>query len=172
MSVISLKIVRKRKKLLILGKVDFIRNRIKTHNKRYKQLKTRDEILSGLESFLSGLSLAFFISGVTVFPIFIIVGGVCSGLSFMLNRINTNLKTKDKINRHLLMRKQYSDLVRNIENILSRNGLNSEELTTLISDINDKINLIEDNEIFALEIQDRHVELDNSTSQIELIEGK
>lgn len=139
------------KKKIIKDKIIKIKKRIILHNKKYKKLKIIDDIIDASNSVLTGATVAFIITGIGIPPL-LIVGASCSGIAFIIQRVQDKINLKEKYNKHLLIRKQYSDLVRSTEAVLTHNDLTSDKLTSFIENINDKIDLIEDNNIFFHDI--------------------
>ena len=112
------------------------------YKRRYKTLKYRDDIIDVITSGLNACSIAFVISSFAN-PILILVSGISSSIQFIINGIQNKINYKGRYNSHLLTFQQYSDLMREISTVLSKNNLSSEKYQTYIEEVNSKISLIE-----------------------------
>ena len=145
-----------RKKKIIHKKIKHLKKKVKIHNKRYKKLKIIDDVIDGTNSVLTGATIALIITGIGIPPL-LIVGASSSGIAFLIQRLQDKINFKEKYHKHLLIRKQYGDLCREIEAVLTHNDLTSEKLSSYIEEINQRINLIEDNNNFAYEDEDSKI---------------
>lgn len=114
----------------------------KKHQKKHSRYKMYDEVLGLVEAGLSAVSIVLLLSGYGV-----VLAVICNSGSFVLGRVREKLNYTMKQNKHNLSFKQYSNLARELQAILSKNHLTDEDIINIIDEINGKMALIQDDEL-------------------------
>lgn len=117
--------------------------KIKVFKKKYKKLKRIDNCLDISNSFLNASSIALIISGISLPPL-LIISASCSGINFVLGRIQDKVNLKQKIEQLKQSINQYSSIINEIVVVLSKNNLSSNEYSNYMQEIYDKISLLEE----------------------------
>lgn len=113
--------------------------------KRSKQTKNILKILNGITTGLNTISVSSLILMLNpIFPVFMIVALTSTSLSGVVQAILASLDIVNRIHSDNTSYLQYTDLHRNIKNILLRNNMSSTDYDDLLISINDKLGLIED----------------------------
>lgn len=120
--------------------------KINEYKKKYKKLKKYDDIIDASTSLLSASSISCTIIGMTLPPL-LIVSASLSGISFIISRVQDKYNLKRRYEQHHLTINQYSNLVREIITVLTKNNLTSEQYHNYLTEVYDKISLIEDTSI-------------------------
>jgi len=118
--------------------------KIKVYKRKYKKLKRIDNCLDISNSFLNSSALALVITGATAFPPLLIASASCSGINFVLNRIQDKINIKRKIEELRQSINQFNSVVNEIVIVLNKNNLTSEQYSNYMQELYDKISLIED----------------------------
>lgn len=117
------------------------------YKRKHQKLKKRDQTIDGVCSVLNAGSITLILSTPTVPPLFI-ASAVCSGLQFILSRVQEKLKWKEKYNSFLTTSNQYYGLASEINVVLHKNHLTNELYEAYIEEVSDKITLVRDSQIF------------------------
>lgn len=116
-------------------------------NKQKKQLikfRRRNNFLKGLTHFANAVSVSSLLSSFATNIIGVIIGSACATISTSASAINDGMNNADK---HLTSRTTYnqlSNLERNTRAQLIRNHLDSQQIDSMVADINHQLNLIND----------------------------
>lgn len=137
--------IEQKKKLLQEIKIKCI-DKAKGYTIRYKKLKKYDDITDLIVSFLNSANIACLISGLSYPPI-LIACLVCSGVSFIISRVQQSYNFKHRYTTHNQTINNYNELSREIVNTLYRNHLTNDELDDFIQYVNSKIDIIESTSI-------------------------
>jgi hypothetical protein len=129
------------KRKVIKGVKDDCKLKIKLYRKRYKKLKRIDNVLDITNSFLNASAIALIVSGFTMPPL-LIASASCSGVNFVMERIQDKTNLKQKIEELKQTINQYNAIVNEIVVVLNKNNLTSEQYTDYLQEIYDKIELI------------------------------
>ena len=134
------------KKKLIKDILDDVKRRKKEH---YKQFGKYKSINTFIKSLVNGLNAVSVCSMVLTFtpssPVFLIVALSCTSLSAISSAVHSSTDVEGKVHSHNTSYLQYTDLYRDVSARLLRNNLSSLDLDNLLSEINARIGLIEDN---------------------------
>ncbi len=137
------------------GKVELIRHiledvkkRKNTHYKRFGKLK---KINTFFKSFINGLNAisvsAIVLSLTPITPIASFIALSTTSISAVTSAVISSIDLESKTHSHNTSNLQYNDLYRDISARLLRNGMSSGDLDNLLSEINTRMSLIEDNSL-------------------------
>lgn len=113
--------------------------------KRYKKLKKITKILKGLITALNAVSVSSIILMLNpISPVFMFTALVSSSISGIIQAVISSIEIENMYNSDNTSYLQYTDLFRNINNILLKNNLSSNDFDNLLVSINEKLGLIED----------------------------
>jgi hypothetical protein len=121
-------------------------DKIKDYTKRYKRMKKLDDVIDVSNTILNSSSISCTILGIGIPPL-LVVSASLSGISFIMSQVQTKYNIKRKCEQHNTSINQYSNIVREIMTVLSKNNLSSEEYHIYIVEVYDKISLIEDSSL-------------------------
>jgi hypothetical protein len=127
--------------------IDITRRKSK-HYEAYKHLRsisTWFEVTSNILHTTTVTSL--FVSLTTLNPVVPIIGASISSTNFILCAIKQGYHLNEKLNRYHVSQSQYEELLRDINARLAKNSLTTEEILSLINDINMRIDLIHDSSL-------------------------
>jgi len=134
-------------------KVELLKKELKTilelssaYQKKYRKLKSRDDMLDFGNSVLTGTAIICIVVGFAN-PIALISAGVLNGIAFVANRAQAQWNLKHRYNTHKTTYDQYSALAREITTVLHKNNLSSEQYQEYLSEVYDKISLIQDSQL-------------------------
>lgn len=122
------------------------KNNYRQYANRYKRLKKYDNFIDLTTSILNASSITLILSTPAIPPLFI-ASAVCSGIQFVVCRVQDKMKIKDKYSQYLTTANQYYSLMNEILIVLHKNHLSNEEYQSYIEEVTDKINLIRDTQI-------------------------
>lgn len=134
------------------GKVKLIREiladvkkRKTLHYKSFAKYKTTNTITKSVVNGLNGLSVCSMVLAFTpVSPSVMIVALCSTSISGLISAIDSSINIEGKVHSHNTSYLQYTDLYRDVSARLLRNGLSSENLDSLLTEINSRMGLIED----------------------------
>ena len=136
-----------KQKILIIRKImGECKTKVKIHKKKYRKLKKIDDVIDATNALLTGASISCTIMGIGI-PVLLIVSASLSGISFISSRVQDKYNLKQRYEQHKLSIHQYSNIIREITSVLTKNNLTSEEYHNYLTEIYDKISLIEDSSI-------------------------
>jgi len=133
------------KKELVMDLVDEMIYKKRIYEKAMKRLKKRDDITEAIIMGSGSIAISSLVVTIsTINPIALIVGTVFSSISTVGTAIKRVFSIREKYESCKTTYNQYSDLLRETRTILVKNHLSSQDLTTLLNDINNRMSLIED----------------------------
>jgi hypothetical protein len=138
------KINQKRKRLRELHKHCIIQSNI--YRRRYKRLKTKDDICDVAHTSLNMSAVALTISGIGLPPL-LIASATCAGLGLVLVQAQKTYNSKIRLTNYNVATLQYEELAREINAVLLRNHCSSKEYLEYIDDVNAKLNMINDSRL-------------------------
>lgn len=125
--------------------MDDVRRRKMVH---YKMFGTYKKINTGIKGLIHTLNAMSVCSIVVAFtpesPGTMIVALTSTSISGVISAVSTAVDIEGKIHSHNTSYLQYTDLHRDVSARLLRNGMSSNDLDCLLSEINDRMGLIED----------------------------
>ena len=121
-------------------------NKSKLYRKRHKKYKFRDDIIDLSVSMMVGASMSLTIMGIT-FPILLIPSAILSGIAFVLSQAQRQYNLKHRYNMDSITCIQLQELSREISIVLRKNHLSNEDYEDFLSDVSNKLSLIEDSAI-------------------------
>lgn len=136
-----------KQKINILRKIMYdCKEKVEIYKKKYRKLKKIDDIIDVSTSFLTGSSITCTVMGMTAPPL-LIASASLSGLAFIMSGVQDKYNLKRRYEQLKMSIQQYSNLIREIIAVLSKNNLTSDEYHNYITEIYDKISLIEDSSL-------------------------
>ena len=138
------KIIEKRKALRIIHK--HCLGMAKHYKRRYKKLKRIDDIIDVSSTTLNMSAVALTISGFGAPPL-LVASAVCAGLGLVISQAQKTYNSKTKLSNFNISVTQYEELCREINAVLYRNHMSSEDYQEFIEDINAKLSMIDDSRL-------------------------
>jgi hypothetical protein len=134
------------------GKVKLIREiladvkkRKNAHYKSFAKYKTTNTITKSFVNGLNGLSVCSIVLTFTPISQSVMIVALCStSISGLISAVDSAINIEQKVHSHNTSYLQYTDIYRDVSARLLRNGLSSEDLDTLLTEINSRMGLIED----------------------------
>lgn len=117
------------------------------YKKSHQKLKKRDNVIDGVNAVLNATSITCIINSPAVPPL-VIAAAVSSALQFVLSRIQDKMRWKEKMTAFLTTSNQYHNMASEICVVLHKNGLSNEQYGEYLEEVNDKISLIRDTQLF------------------------
>lgn len=138
-----------------IGKVGLIRHILEDVKKRknihYKKFGKLKKINTFIKSFVNGLNAvsvcSLILSLTPATSIVSIIALSATSISATISAIASSIDLEGKIHSHNTSNLQYNDLYRDVSARLLRNGMSSEDLDNLLSEINTRMSLIEDSSL-------------------------
>jgi len=135
-----------------MGKVELIRHiledvkkRKNTHYKKFGKLKKINTFIKSFVNGLNAISVSSLVLSLTpATPVASIIALTATTISAITSAISSSIDLEHKIHSHNTSNLQYNDLYRDISARLLRNGMSSEDLDNLLTEINTRMSLIED----------------------------
>lgn len=125
-----------------------IKNKKNKHYNKFRKFKRWNMIIKAIINGLNAISVSSIVVSMSpVSPVMIIIALTSTSLSGVITATTNAIGIDDKVNGHQTSYQQYGDLYRDINARLLRNGLSSEDLDNLLSDLNTRLSLIEDNSL-------------------------
>ena len=138
-----------------MGKVGLIRHILEDVKKRknihYKKFGKLKKINTFIKSFVNGLNAvsvcSLILSLTPATSIVSIIALSATSISATISAVSSSMDLEGKIHSHNTSNLQYNDLYRDVSARLLRNGMSSEDLDNLLSEINTRMSLIEDSSL-------------------------
>jgi len=135
-----------------IGKIEMIRQILtdvkKRKNQHYKQFGKYKKINTFTKSVINSLNAVSVCSMVLSFtpisPAVLIVALSATSISSVGSAVHSSIDVEGKVYSHNTSYLQYTDLYRDVSARLLRNGMSSLDLDNLLSEINARMGLIED----------------------------
>lgn len=125
-----------------------IKNKKNKHYNKFRKFKRWNMIIKAIINGLNAISVSSIVISLSpASPVMIIIALTSTSLSGVITATTNAIGIDDKVNSHHTSYQQYGDLYRDINARLLRNGLSSEDLDNLLSDLNTRLSLIEDNSL-------------------------
>jgi hypothetical protein len=116
------------------------------YRRRHKIYKRRDDMIDMFTSSCVACSMSLTIVGIT-FPILLIPSAVLSGLAFIITQAQRQYDLKRRYNMDGITYTQLVELSREINIVIRKNHMTNEEYEDFVSDVSNKLSLIEDTAI-------------------------
>ena len=116
----------------------------KAHYNLFKKYKRYSTLSSTLVNCLGACSVSSIIVSMSGNKAALIVSLSCTSVSSIINVIASSMGFDERYHSHQTTHLQYSDLFRDTNNRLLRNHLSSEDLDCMLSDLNNRLGLVED----------------------------
>ena len=134
------------------GKVSMVKTILedikKKKMKHYNQFSKYKKLNIFTKSFINGLNSISVCSLVVAFNeiynSIMIIALISTSISSITSAITSSIDIENKVHSHNTSNLQYNDLYRDIAARLLRNGMSSQDLDNLLSEINSRMGLIED----------------------------
>lgn len=122
-----------------------IRKRKDKHYKMYRKYKKRCIITKAAINALNAVSVCSLVLSFTpISPAVGIIAITTTSLSSILSAISSSVDIETKTYSHNTSYLQYTDIYRDVKMRLLKNGLSSEDLDSLLNELNQRLGLIED----------------------------
>ena len=128
----------------ILEKIKDKKNKHYRNYKRYKRINNFLKISVNILNASSVCSLIISYMGLT--PVLLVSLSLTS-ISSILTAFSSSFEIDFKISSHNNSYLQYSEIYRHYNQILIKNGLSTGDIDIYLNELNEKLNLIEDNEL-------------------------
>ena len=132
------------KSRLIKHDLKNIKSRKCKHYKRFTKLKKICTIVKTIINLFNSISVCSLVLSFQTHDIVIILALTSTSLSSLLSAVLQTTELENKIHSHHTSYLQYSDVYREINARLKRNGLSSNDLDVMLSELNTRLGLIED----------------------------
>lgn len=133
---------------LIKESLEDIKLKKQKHSTQYKQYKKTNTIFKTIVNILNTLSVSSMVlnfmdsnEGIMVIAL------VASTISAVISALAQSLEVENKAVSHNSSYLQYSDIYRDVNARMLRNGLSSKDLDDIITDLNSRIAVVMDSEI-------------------------
>lgn len=125
--------------------LDDVKKRKCKHYKQFGKYKKINTFTKGVINSLNAVSVCSMVLTFTpVSPAILVVALSATSISGITSAINNAMDIEGKVHSHNTSYLQYTDLYRDISARLLRNGMSSQDLDLLLSEINARMGLIED----------------------------
>jgi len=139
---------KKEKNKLIKDCLNDIKYKKTKHYNKFRKLKKINGILkSGINALNAASVCSLVISMSPVSIISLIVALTTTSISTVTSAIVTAYELENKLHSHQVSYLQYTDIYRDISSKLFRNHLSSEDYDIMLSEINNRLSIIEDTEL-------------------------
>ena len=134
------------------GKVSMVKTILedikKKKMKHYNQFSKYKKLNIFTKSFINGLNsisvCSLVVSFNEIYNSIMIIALISTSISSITSAITSSIDIENKVHSHNTSNLQYNDLYRDIAARLLRNGMSSQDLDNLLSEINSRMGLIED----------------------------
>jgi len=130
---------------LVKDILEDIKKKKKEHYKLFARYKKINTLVKSVINSLNSVSVCSMVLTFTpISPAVMIVALSCTSLSALTSAVHSSSDIEGKVHSHNTSYLQYTDLYRDVSARLLRNGMSSSDLDNLLSEINDRVGLIED----------------------------
>lgn len=134
------------------GKIEMIRSILndvkkkkKQHYKQFGKFKKINTFAKSIVNSLNAISVCSMVLTFTpVSPAVLVIALSATSISGIISAVNSSTDIEGKVHSHNTSYLQYTDLYRDISARLLKNGMSSQDLDHLLSEINARMGLIED----------------------------
>ena len=120
---------------------------VKLYKKKYKKTKIKDDVIESFNALLNATSITLIVIGFAMPPL-LIASASLSGSHFIISSIQNKYNLKQRYLQHSQTMQHYDNLGREVNAVLTKNNLSSEQYQTYIEEINNQLSLIHSNQIF------------------------
>lgn len=125
--------------------LDEIKNKKQSHYKCFARYKKINTFVKSVVNSLNALSVCSMVLTFTpVSPVVMIVALSATSISSLTSAVHSATDIEGIVHSHNTSYLQYTDIYRDLSARLLRNGMSSEDLDNLLSEINSRMGLIED----------------------------
>ena len=125
--------------------LDDVKNKKQSHYKCFARYKKINTFVKSVVNALNAVSVCSMVLTFTpVSPAVMIVALSATSISAITSAVHSSTDVEGKVHSHNTSYLQYTDLYRDISARLLRNGMSSQDLDLLLSEINARMGLIED----------------------------
>jgi len=130
---------------LIKGILEDVKNKKQAHYKCFSHYKKINTVVKSVVNALNAVSVCSMVLTFTpVSPAIMIVALSATSISTVASAVHSSTDIEGKVHSNNTSYLQYTDLYRDISARLLRNGMNSLDLDNLLTEINSRMGLIED----------------------------
>ena len=125
--------------------LDDVKKRKCKHYKQFGKYKKINTFTKGIINSLNAVSVCSMVMTFTpISPAVLIVALSATSISAISSAVHSSTDVEGKVHSHNTSYLQYTDLYRDISARLLRNGMSSQDLDNLLTEINARMGLIED----------------------------
>lgn len=135
------------KSKLIKNDLKNIKSKKGIHYKKFSKLKKVCTIVKTIINLFNSISVCSLVLSFQTSDIVIILALTSTSLSSLLSAVLQTTELDNKIHSHHTSYLQYSDVYREVNARLKKNGLSSNDLDIMLSEMNTRLGLIEDNSL-------------------------
>lgn len=133
------------KKKLIQAILEDVKNKKQAHYRCFSYYKKINTIVKSVVNALNAVSVCSIVLTFTpVSPVVMIIALSATSVSAIASAIHSSSDIEGKVHSHNTSYLQYTDIYRDVSARLLRNGMSSEDLDNLLTEINSRMGLIED----------------------------
>lgn len=122
-----------------------VKKRKKAHYNSFAKYKTTNTITKSVVNGLNCISVSSIVLAFTPASPSVMIVALCStSISGLISAVDSSINIEGKVHSHNTSYLQYTDIYRDVSARLLRNGLSSLDLDTLLTEINSRMGLIED----------------------------
>ena len=130
---------------LIQSILDDVKNKKQTHYKCFARYKKINTFVKSVVNALNAVSVCSMVLTFTpVSPAVMIIALSATSISAITSAVHSSTDIEGKVHSHNTSYLQYTDIYRDVSARLLRNGMSSQDLDNLLTEINSRIGLIED----------------------------
>jgi len=130
---------------LIKDILEDVKNKKQAHYKYYARYKRINTFVKSFVNALNAISVCSMVLTFTpVSPTVMIVALSATSISTILSAVHSSTDIEGKVHSHNTSYLQYTDIYRDVSARLLRNGMSSQDLDNLLTEINSRMGLIED----------------------------
>ena len=139
---------KKEKVDMINGFLRDVKIRKTKHYKKFSSLKKINGVLKSFVNALNAISVCSMVLTFTpVSPVCLIIALSTTSISAIISAVMSAYEIENKFHSHQTSYLQYVDVHRDLSACMFRNGLSSQDLDNILSELNSRLGLIEDNSL-------------------------
>ena len=125
--------------------LDDVKKRKCKHYKQFGKYKKINTFTKGVINSLNAVSVCSIVLTFTpISPAILVVALSATSISGITSAVNSAMDIEGKVHSHNTSYLQYTDIYRDVSARLLRNGMSSQDLDNLLTEINSRMGLIED----------------------------
>jgi len=130
---------------LIQSILDDVKNKKQAHYKYFARYKKINTFIKSVVNSLNAVSVCSMVLAFTpISPAVMIVALSATSISGVTSAVHSSTDIEGKVHSHNTSYLQYTDIYRDVSARLLRNGMSSQDLDNLLSEMNNRLGLVED----------------------------